>query len=212
MLPNPTPPKKSRNNEHTSAMNDVVKRHVFLIDDDELILFNLTTTLRDAGYEVHPFTNPTEFLNADFQFSPAVILTDIVMPHMTGIELQAEFNARLSCIPFVLMSGESSVSQSVTAMKQGAVEFLVKPFEKQALMDAIVKGHDIHFRKTHMKTMLAKLSPREHQVFDLLVAGHDNAGLVEALGISLPTAKQYKSEVVRKLGAKSLVDLIRLIV
>jgi FixJ family two-component response regulator len=186
--------------------------HVFLVDDDESIRLNLSITLRDAGFQVHTFENPNEFLQVDMSMSPAVILTDMVMPNMTGVELQAELNKRESIIPLILMSGKSSVTQSVLAMKQGAIEFLVKPFEKQALMDAIARGHDIHFRKTHMKTMLAKLSPRENQVFDLLVAGHDNAGLVEALGLSLPTAKQYKSEVVRKLGAKSLVDLIRLIV
>lgn len=191
--------------------NGVVRRHVFLIDDDKFIRENLATTLRDAGYEVHLSANPIEFLNSDFQLSPAVILTDMIMPNMTGIELQAELNKRLSFIPMVLMSGESSVSQSVTAMKQGAIEFLVKPFEKQALMDAIVRGHDIHARKIHINQLLSRLVPRERQVFDLLLNGYGNAALAEALGIALPTVKQYKSEVMRKLEVNSFADLLLLV-
>lgn len=191
--------------------NGVVKRHIFLIDDDKLIRENLATTFRDAGYEVHLSANPIEFLNSDFQLSPAVILTDMIMPHMTGIELQAELNQRLSFIPMVLMSGESSVSQSVTAMKQGAIEFLVKPFEKQALMDAIARGHELHARKIHINQLLSRLVPREREVFDLLVNGYGNSALAEALGIALPTVKQYKSEVMRKLDVNSSADLLLLV-
>ena len=198
-------------NSSASKNNGVVNKHVFLIDDDEFIRANLSTTLRDADYEVHTFSNPIEFLQADLTLSPAVILTDMVMPYMTGIELQAELNKRSSFIPFVLMSGESSVSQSVTAMKQGAIEFLVKPFEKSHLLEAIVRGHQIHARKIHVNNLLAKLTPREREVFDMLIEGHGNSALVENLGISLPTAKQHKSEVMRKLDVKSLADLIRLI-
>ncbi len=198
-------------NSSASKNNGVVNKHVFLIDDDEFIRANLSTTLRDADYEVHTFSNPIEFLQADLTLSPAVILTDMVMPFMTGIELQAELNKRSSFTPIVLMSGESSVAQSVTAMKQGAVEFLVKPFDKEHLIEAIVRGHQIHARKIYVNNLLAKLTPREREVFDMLIEGHGNSALVQNLGISLPTAKQHKSEVMRKLDVKSLADLISLI-
>lgn len=211
MSSNIIPKRNNRNKSQHAIAQDVVKRHVFLIDDDQLIRENLSTTLRDEGYEVQTFANPTEFLHADFSLFPAIILSDMVMPLMTGIELQAELNNRNSFIPFVLMSGESSVAQSVTAMKQGAIEFLVKPFEKRQLMEAIARGHDMHARQMHLSALLAKLTLRERQVFGLMVDGHANASLVEAMGISLPTAKQYKSEVMRKLGVKSLADLLLLV-
>ena len=191
--------------------NNVVSGRVFLIDDDELIRANLETTLLDANYHVHAFASATEFLQFEAQGGPAVILTDMVMPYMTGIELQALLNEQSSPVPFVLMSAESSVSQSVIAMKQGAIEFLVKPFSKQELIDAIERGLGMHARKINTDLKLSQLTPRERQVFDLLVDGHNNAGLMDALGISLPTAKQYKSEVMRKLDITSLVDLIQLI-
>ena len=194
--------------EHDPSASGV--RHVFLIDDDEFIRENLTTTLLDAGYQVHAFANPTEFLQAELQQWPAVILTDMVMPYMTGIELQAELNERASLIPLVFMSAESRVDQSVVAMKQGAIEFLVKPFEKQHLIEAIESGLVTHAKKIKLEQLLSQLTPRERQVFNLLGEGYSNAGLMDALGISLPTAKQYKSEVMRKLSAKSLVDIMNL--
>ncbi len=120
-------------------------------------------------------------------------------------------------MPMIFISGESSVQQSVAALKQGAIEFLVKPFDRTALLSAVARGialnlrqHQTAIENTAYESQLQTLSPRERQVFELLVAGFSNAELVKTLGISLPTAKQYKAEVMRKLKLHSLSELIQL--
>jgi FixJ family two-component response regulator len=139
------------------------------------------------------------------------------MPDMSGVELQAELVQRGRAIPIIFISGESTVQQTVTAMKQGAIEFLVKPFERDELLSAVIRGLEqdtLHMHQyVEKKTLeegLKTLAPREREVFELLSLGLNNAEIQEKLQISLPTTKQYKSEVMRKLNLRSLSQLIAL--
>ncbi|MBT8515323.1 response regulator transcription factor [Polynucleobacter paneuropaeus] len=192
-------------------------QHIFVIEDDESMLETLSGVLTFLGYQVHLFSNPLEFLKTTIQVAPAIIITDMRMPDMSGVELQAELLKRGRQVPIIFISGESTVPQTISAMKQGAIEFLTKPFEREQLMQAVVRGlkQDAIEMHTHLERMaieesLKGLAPRERQVFDLLSVGFNNAEIMARMGISLDTAKQYKSEVMRKLGLRSLSQLIAL--
>ena len=192
-------------------------QHIFVIEDDESMRETLSAILSFLGYQVHLFSNPLEFLKTTIQVAPAIIITDMRMPDMSGVELQAELLKRGRQFPIIFISGESTVPQTISAMKQGAIEFLTKPFEREQLMQAVVRGlkQDAIEMHTHLERMaieesLKGLAPRERQVFDLLSVGFNNAEIMARMGISLDTAKQYKSEVMRKLGLRSLSQLIAL--
>ena len=192
-------------------------QHIFVIEDDESMRETLSGILTFLGYQVHLFSNPLEFLKTTIQVAPAIIITDMRMPDMSGVELQAELLKRGRQVPIIFISGESTVPQTISAMKQGASEFLTKPFDRDQLMEAVVRGLNqdaaqmhAHLEQLAIKEALKSLAPRERQVFDLLNLGFNNAEIMAKMGISLDTAKQYKSEVMRKLGLRSLSQLLAL--
>lgn len=192
-------------------------KHIFLIDDDESMRTVLKGMLEFLGFQVHVYASAIEFLKVSMQAAPAVIITDMQMPDMSGVELQAELLKRGRQIPIIFISGESTLPQTISAMKQGAIEFLLKPFERDQLLSAVVRGleQDVAYMRSYVvQTTLAEglkgLSPREREVFELLAVGFNNLQIQEKLRISLPTAKQYKSEVMRKLNLSSLAHLIAL--
>jgi FixJ family two-component response regulator len=192
-------------------------KHIFLIDDDESMRTVLTGMLEFLGFQVHVYASAIEFLKVSMQAAPAVIITDMQMPDMSGVELQAELLKRGRQIPIIFISGESTLPQTISAMKQGAIEFLLKPFERDQLLSAVVRGleQDVAYMRSYVvQTTLAEglkgLSPREREVFELLAIGFNNLQIQEKLNISLPTAKQYKSEVMRKLNLSSLAHLMAL--
>ena len=192
-------------------------KHIFLIDDDESMRTVLKGMLEFLGFQVHVYASAIEFLKVSMQAAPAVIITDMQMPDMSGVELQAELLKRGRQIPSIFISGESTLPQTISAMKQGAIEFLLKPFERDQLLSAVVRGleQDVAYMRSYVvQTTLAEglkgLSPREREVFELLAIGFNNLQIQEKLNISLPTAKQYKSEVMRKLNLSSLAHLMAL--
>lgn len=191
--------------------------HVFLVDDDDSLRDSIADLLRVVGYEVHCWATALPFLEELPRVAPAVLITDMRMPGMSGVELHAELIRRGRTLPVVYISGESTVPQTIQAMKQGALDFLVKPFGREDLLRVVAASLEKDRRQMQAFIQAARfeearshLSPREMQVHDLLLNGYGNREIVEALGISLPTAKQYKSEVMRKLGVRSLAELISL--
>ena len=192
-------------------------KHIFLIDDDDSMCFTLKGMLEFLGYQVRVYKSALEFLNISIQVAPAVIITDMRMPDMNGLELQAELLKRGRKIPIIFISGQSTLPQTISAMKQGAIEFLIKPFDREQILFAIEKGigQDANYMRSLMEKAafeerLKGLAPREREVFELLALGFNNAQIQETLQIALPTAKQYKSEVMRKLNLSSLAQLIAL--
>jgi FixJ family two-component response regulator len=193
------------------------QKHVFLIEDHDELRDDLTRVLEFVGYVVHPFPDPIQFLGCDKHLAPAVVVSDMRMPHMTGVELQERLKELGRAIPMVIISGESTDQQIVAAMKNGALDFLLKPFARESLLAAVAKGIEIDstvmqnmIRISEFNEKLKILSPRERQVFQLLSQGLSNKELMESLKISLPTVKQYKSEVMYKLRLRSLAELIAL--
>ena len=192
-------------------------QQVYVIDDDDGLRWALESMLQVHGFVVRTFTSGWQFLDVALPDSPAVVVTDMNMPEMSGVELQRASAEKLRSIPFVFISGTSSVQDSVVAMKNGAIDFLIKPFSETELVAAVERAlvKDAEFlarrhRSSALAAQLEHLSPRERQVHRLLVQGRNNSEIVAALGVSVNTAKQYKAEVMRKFGATTLADLIRL--
>ena len=189
--------------------------YVFLIEDEDELRADLERMLSFNGYRVRGFSNPQEYLALNSHVAPAVVVTDMRMPEMSGVELQEELMRQGRKIPMVFISGQSEDHQIVAALKGGAVDFLLKPFARETLLAAVAKGLEIDtkqmmsiIRKNELEEKLKLLSPREKEVFELLIKGFNNKEIIDALGISLPTAKQYKSEVMYKLRVRSLSELI----
>ena len=195
---------------HNSQSVQNHSKHIFLIDDDESMRTVLKGMLEFLGFQVHVYASAIEFLKVSMQAAPAVIITDMQMPDMSGVELQAELLKRGRQIPIIFISGESTLPQTISAMKQGAIEFLVKPFEIDELLEAVNNAIRIELKEINLNLLIENLSPREREVYNLLLKGHNNQELIDKLHLSLPTVKQYKSEVMRKLNVKSLSKLIEL--
>jgi len=192
-------------------------KYVFLVEDDDELRSDLERALKFCGYTIFAFANPEQFLSQFKPLVPAVLVTDMRMPKQSGIQLQAELIAKGHKIPIIFISGESTDEQIVKAFKNGAFDFLLKPFSRESFLSAVAKAieqdsiamHEL-IRETSIAVALKTLSPRERQVFNLLAKGYGNRELVEALGISLPTVKEYKSEVMHKLRLRSIAELIAL--
>jgi hypothetical protein len=195
-----------------------LKGYIFLIEDDVNLALSLTESLEYLGYCVHSFTCAADFFEADiFLLSPAVIISDISLPGISGIELQAKLKDLGVFTPVIFISGECSVPQTVAGMKQGAIEFLPKPFRREDLNNAVVWGIELDRQRliqTALKDdsvkLLTELSSREREVFDLLVSGNSNLQISESLNLSVETVKQYKKQIKHKLKMDSLSQFIAL--
>jgi RNA polymerase sigma factor (sigma-70 family) len=191
--------------------------HVDVVEDDDSLRNSISDLLGFAGYRVRAWRDAEAFLDNLPQTAPAVVVTDMRMPGRSGVEMHTELVARGRSMPVIYISGESSVPQSIEAMKLGALDFLVKPFSREDLLKAVAAGMEKDRRQmqqlieqARFDQALAHLSPREREVLELLLKGFNNTEIVDALSISLPTAKQYKSQIMRKLGARSLSELMKL--
>ena len=196
---------------------DQPSEHVFLVDDDDALRDGIADLLRVVGYQVYSWSDGAAFLADIPRVAPAVLITDMRMPGLSGVELHAELLRLGRTLPVIYISGESTVAQSIQAMKLGAMEFLVKPFGREELLRAVATSLEKDrqqmqhlIKSARVAQARAQLSPREVQVHELMLKGYNNREIMDALQISLPTAKQYKSEVMRKLGARSLSELIAL--
>ena len=183
---------------------------IFLIEDDSSQRKSIESLLAFKGFIVNSFKNANDFLSYHDITRPSILISDMRLPDLSGVELYKALINQGENIPIIFISGESSVQQGIDVMKQGAIEFLVKPFNINDLINAIEKAVRIEHKRVNLKTLLKSLSPREKEVFNLLIQGLNNSELMKKINISLPTTKQYKSEVMRKLGVKSLSELISL--
>jgi FixJ family two-component response regulator len=189
--------------------------HVFLVDDDAALRDSIGDLLTFAGYRVQRWADSRSFLGEVPTVAPAVLLVDMSMPGLSGVELHAELLRRGRTLPVVYITGQSTLPQGIRAMKLGAFDFILKPFGREELLRAVAAALERDrfvmqgvLDRARIEVALSTLSPREREVHGLLLQGFGNAEIVRALGISLPTAKQYKSEVMRKLGVRSLAQLM----
>lgn len=191
--------------------------HVFIVEDDDSVRNSLADLLGFAGFQVRAWSKAKAFLDELPTAAPVVVVTDMRMPGMSGIELHEALIARGRRMPVVYISGESTLPQGIRAMKLGAQDFLVKPFTREAILTAVAAAMEkdrIQMQRmidqARFDEAMTHLAPREREVLDLLVKGYSNQEIMNELQISLPTAKQYKSQLMRKLGARSLSELMKL--
>jgi len=189
--------------------------HIYLIDDDASIRRALTGTLERLGYSVSVYEAPDEFLKSAMPISPSVILLDMRMPGKSGVEVQAELIANKCRTPIIFISGESLPAQIVRAMKQGAADFLLKPFSMESLLRAVDSGlakdaeqHAVLLRSMNIQQRYALLTPREKTVCSDIVSGHSNKEIAEISGSAAATIKLHRARVLSKMQAKSLSHLI----
>jgi two-component system, LuxR family, response regulator FixJ len=194
-----------------------MSRKVYVIDDDEAMRDSLNFLLDSSGFEVTLFENAQQFLDTLSALAFGCVVSDVRMPGIDGIELLKRMKALDSLFPIVVMTGHGDVPLAVEAMKLGAVDFLEKPFEDDRLIGMVETA--IHQAETAVKSeaithdiaaRIATLSPRERQVMDGLIAGLSNKLIAREYDISPRTIEVYRANVMTKMQANSLSELVRL--
>lgn len=185
--------------------------HVYLIDDDESMRLSLTRMLRDVGYLVEDYASAKVFLEKSVPVSPAVILLDMQMPDMTGLDLQEALLKLGRKTPIVFVSGQSHPHQIVQGLKKGALDFLFKPFNLEDLLKAVAEAVDFDSRQLKRVSIdvetrrdYERLTPREREVCAWLVKGLLNKDIAVKLGTTDATIKVHKARVMEKMHADSL--------
>jgi FixJ family two-component response regulator len=190
---------------------------VYVIDDDDGMRRALSLLLGTVGYETLAFANASEFLA---QFDPAphsCLVLDIRMPGMSGLELQQHLNRTGSMLPVIFITGHGDVPMAVQAMKEGAFEFIQKPFRDQDLLDRInhalqqdAESRNNVARRADVVRRLETLTPRERQVMDMVAEGSANKVIAIDLKLSERTVEIHRAKVMEKMGARSVAHLVRL--
>lgn len=191
---------------------------VYVVDDDASMREALSSLLRALGWQVGTFADAQEFLTHVRAEMPGCLVLDVFLPGTSGLELQQRLIEDSDERPIVFVSGHSDIPMSVRAIKGGAVEFLTKPFREQDLVSAIEQAleRDAQARRERaglvaLRSCIRALSPRERQVMLLVVEGHLNKQVGAALEIAEITVKVHRRNVMRKMGARSLPELVRMV-
>jgi len=190
---------------------------VFVVDDDPSIRRSLESLLRSIGHDVRLFSSAQEFMQAKRPDAPGCLVLDVRLPGMSGLAFQEELAKTGVAIPVIFISGHGDVPMTVRAMKAGAAEFLTKPFDDQVLLDAIhaalerdrARRRDAASLAT-LKARYDELTQREREVMKFVVAGRVNKQIAAELGLSLVTVKVHRGQVMRKMLAKSVAELVRM--
>lgn len=198
-------------------MSTINGNYIYLIDDDASFRDSLEQALRMLGYHVKSYSSAESFLGIEDISWPALIISDMRMPGRSGVELQKRIIEENLGIPMLFISGESSLDEAVTSMRQGAVDFLQKPFNMEALLkvvEAAFEQQRINLVKSHKTIIreqkLTRLAPREREVCDLMAKGYTNPKIAVELELSIETVKQYKKNIYNKLAIEDLAELIAL--
>jgi FixJ family two-component response regulator len=190
---------------------------VFIVDDDAAVRRFLSGLIQSVDLRVETHASAQDFLDAYEPGRPGCLLLDVRMPGMSGLELQRELAGQSIDLPIIILTGHGNVPVAVQAMKAGAVDFIEKPFNNELLLDRIqsavaqsVRADSARIKRNEISNRLNLLTPRERQVFDLVVAGEVNKGIAHRLGISEKTVEIHRANVMNKMQAKSLASLIKM--
>jgi RNA polymerase sigma factor (sigma-70 family) len=190
---------------------------VFVVDDDESLRRSLERLLRVSGYSVQTFSSAAAFLEQPEPDCPSCLLLDIRMPELTGLDLQQAVNQERPALSVMLMTGFADMESCILGMKAGAADFLLKPFDDNQLLDAVAaalaKSQDIRQSRAEYQELRQRfdlLTPRERQVFELVSEGLLNKQIAGRLGTREGTVKLHRANLIRKLQAHSVSDLVRM--
>lgn len=191
---------------------------VHVVDDDPAVRQSLRALLKSVGRRFVGHASAEEFLKTYVPDKPGCLILDVRMPGMTGIELQKELERTGIDIPIIIVTAYGDVPTAVSALKDGAVDFLQKPFSRKALVDCIDRALAVDRQRRAIATecsgieeRLASLTPREREIMQQLIEGHANRKIAEALGLSVRTVEAHRAEVLRKMEVPSAASLVRVV-
>jgi len=189
---------------------------VYIVDDDEAVRDSLRWLLEANTYRVKAFASAEAFLGEYREDQPGVLIVDVRMPGMSGLQLQEELLARNSHMPVVFITGHGDVPMAVNTMKKGAVDFLEKPFNETDLRDIVSRmfilaneNLEKQQSKREHEAMLGRLTAREQQVLERIVAGRLNKQIADDLGISIKTVEAHRANIMEKLQVTTVADLMK---
>jgi FixJ family two-component response regulator len=189
---------------------------VFIVEDDVSMRRALTNLFQSVGLEVEVFGSASEMLQNGLPDVPSCLVLDIRLPGLSGLDFQTELTKANIHIPVIFMTGHGDIPMTVRAMKGGAVDFLTKPFRDQDMLDAVVTAidRDRQRRETdkiiaNLRALLETLTPREREILTLVSSGLMNKQIAAELGLAEITVKIHRGHIMKKMGSKSLADLVR---
>ncbi|SFE39424.1 two component transcriptional regulator, LuxR family [Marinobacter sp. DSM 26671] len=195
-----------------------IQQTVYVVEDDEAVRDSLELLLKSDGKPVKTYESATAFLKDYSDKMAGCIVLDIRMPGMDGMELQKKLNEKHSILPIIFVTGHGDVPMAVDAMKEGAVDFIQKPYREEALLEKIEAAlkQDLEQRKSldekrEIIRRIKSLTPREHEIMDRMIAGQANKVIAIELEISQRTVEIHRSRVMHKMGTHSLAHLVRMV-
>jgi two-component system, LuxR family, response regulator FixJ len=190
---------------------------VFVVDDDQAMRNSLEWLIESIGMKVKTYSSAVEFLNSYYPGQAGCLLLDVRMPGMSGLELQIHLSRQDSRLPVVIITGHGDVAMAVKAMKSGAVDFIEKPFHDEELLASIrnaldhdQKQRSLQSQRAEIAARLAELTPREHEVMEMVTDGSANKEIASVLGVSAKTVEAHRARVMDKMRATSLAELVRM--
>lgn len=193
------------------------KPTVYIVDDDDGMRRALTVLMSTVGYNAVAFERPSEFLQKLDPNQPGCLVLDVRMPEMSGLEVQQQLNRNGSMLPVILITGHGDIPMAVQAMKDGAFDFLQKPFRDQDLLDRIngalkqdAENRELVERHADLKRRVESLTPREREVLALVVDGRANKVIAIDLGLSERTVEIHRANVMEKMQARSVAHLVKM--
>jgi len=190
---------------------------VLLVDDEADFRDSMTSLLTSVGLKVKPFGSIADLLDSSLPDVVSCLVLDVRLPRLSGLDFQAELAKANNTIPIIIMTGYGDIPMSVKAMKLGAVDFLIKPFRDQDLLDAVTvalerdrKRREADRKAAELKSRLDNLTPREREVMTLVVTGLLNKQIAGRLGVGEGTVKFHRGRVMEKLGVRSVAELVKI--
>jgi FixJ family two-component response regulator len=190
---------------------------VLVVDDDASLRNALNNLFRSVGLQTELFASASELLQSKLPDVPSCLVLDIRLPGVSGLDFQAELTRANITIPIIFMTGHGDIPMTVRAMKAGAIDFLTKPFRDQDMLDAVTSAIEADRKRrarevelADMRSRLAELSPRELEIMALVTAGLMNKQVAAETGLAEITVKIHRGHIMKKMGARSLADLVRM--
>jgi len=190
---------------------------VFVVDDDQAMRNSLKWLIESVGLTVRTYASADDFIKDYYPGRAGCLLLDVRMPGMSGLELQEQFLEQQIKIPIIIITGHGDVPMAVRAMKAGAVDFIEKPFNDELLLEsirnALIKDVDqrtAQSARADIATRLVHLTPREHEVMEMVTSGRANKDIAKTLGVSSKTVEAHRARVMEKMQASSLAELVKM--